>query len=47
MLQKTRINIKHIDKPRSSQKLDLGLQISNLKKEEEEGSSLKLGLKVQ
>ncbi len=39
--------MKHVDEPKSSQQLKLGLQNSNLKQEGDEGSSLKLDLKVQ
>ncbi len=39
--------MKHVDEPKSSQKLKLGLQKSNLKQEGDEGSSLKPNLKVQ
>jgi hypothetical protein len=47
MFHEIKVNIEHVDVPRSSQKLQLGLQKSNMKQEEEEGLSLKLDLKVQ
>ncbi len=48
MFQKIRVNIKYVDEPRSNWKLQLGLQKSDLKQEEEEAwSSLKLNLEVQ
>lgn len=47
MFQETKVNVEHVDEPKSIQKLELRLQKLNLKQGEKKGSSLKLDLEIQ